>query len=66
MIYLHVNTCILGRTYFVEGLNSSDWRQTLRNVTETISPPFDAQTEEMKRNYQNIFGLYKTLTNLSR
>ena len=33
---------------------------------ETISPPFDARTEEMKRNSQNIFGLYKTLRNLSR
>ena len=40
---------------------TSDWQQTLRNVTETISPPFDARTEEMKRNSQNIFGLYKTL-----
>ena len=38
----------------------------IRNVTETISPPFDARTEEMKRNSQNIFGLYKTLRNLSR
>ena len=28
---------------------------------ETISPPFDARTEEMKRNSQHIFGLYKTL-----
>ena len=28
--------------------------QTLRNVTETISPPFDARTEEMKRKSQNI------------
>ena len=45
---------------------TTDWQQTLRNVTETISPPFDARTEEMKRNSQNIFGLYKTLRNLSR
>ena len=28
---------------------------------ETISPPFDARTEEMKRNSQHIFGLYKSL-----
>ena len=26
-----------------------------------ISPSFDARTEEMKRNSQNIFGLNKTL-----
>ena len=40
--------------------------QTLRNVTEITSPPFYARTEEMKRNSQNIFGLYRTLTNLYR
>ena len=43
-----------------------DCSQSIRNVTETISPPFDVRTEEMKRNSQNIFGLYKTLRNLSR
>ena len=45
---------------------TSDWQQTVRNVTEIISPPFDARTEEMKRNSQNIFELFKTLRNLSR
>ena len=28
---------------------TSDWHQTLRNITETVTHPSDAQTEEMKQ-----------------
>ena len=43
-------------------VTTSDWKQTLRNVTEITSPPFDARTEEMKRNSQNIFGNLRNLS----
>ena len=42
---------------------ATNFTERYRNHQSSL---IDARTEEMKRNSQNIFGLYKTLTNLSR
>ena len=71
---VHLKENVSNQMYSTKPLSSQrrqlkltlDWQQTLRNITKMISPPFDTRTEEMKRNSQNIFGLYKTLGNLSR
>ena len=55
-----VTTAMATATYV--GL-ATNFKESYRNHQSSL---IDVRTEEMKRNSQNIFGLYKTLTNLSR